>query len=65
MADKHPLEVLGSPPPVRAQFIAIGEFAISPCPHGGYWIYHQSGEGGRFKAEALEAVIKKFYGDNF
>lgn len=43
----------------------IGNFHISVFPGGGYWIRHNSGEGGRFKAELVEKAIADFYNENF
>lgn len=43
----------------------IGPFTISVFPHGGYFIRHESNEGGQFRAELLEKAIADFYNEHF
>ncbi len=51
-------------PCIEGQII-IGEYVIAECEHGGVWISRLDGEGGRFDADRLEAVIADFYEENF
>ncbi len=50
-------------PPVNA--FKIGEYTLSDTPRDGLMIYHESGEGGQFKIDALAEVVDKFYKENF
>lgn len=46
--------------------IQVGDFSISPgIEKGRVWIERSSGEGGDFRIETFEAVVRKFYNDNF
>lgn len=46
--------------------VDIGEFFIAPgISEGRVWIGRQDGEGGDFKIEDVEKVIRKFYEENF
>ena len=48
-------------PPV----LKIGEYTLTDDPQHGLMIYHESGEGGQFKVDALSEVVDKFYKENF
>lgn len=49
----------------KPQAIIIGKFRLVRM-EGGIWIGEaEGGEGGRFKEEAIEAAIEKFYAENF
>ncbi len=43
----------------------IGEYTLTNDPQHGLMIYHESGEGGQFKIDALAKVVDKFYKENF
>jgi len=49
-----------------AKKIDIGAFFVCKgMAEGCVWIGHHSGEGGDFRIEDLEAVIRKFYEERF
>lgn len=45
--------------------IQIGHYEIRKLSDGSFFIEHDSGEGGQFSADSLEAAITQFYADNF
>lgn len=50
----------------KPQAIIIGKFRVVRMATGGIWIGEaEGGEGGQFDESAIEAVIEKFYAENF
>lgn len=45
--------------------IQIGAYTLEPSSHEGYVWVMAGGEGGEFEVAKLEAVIAKFYEENF
>ena len=46
--------------------IRIGAFRLTRMATGGIWVSIEGdGEGGEFTESEIEAVIGKFYGENF
>lgn len=54
------------PHPLEREGIVIGRYTIKRgVEPGKVWIEHESGEGGDFPEESLEALLHEFYCDNF
>ncbi len=45
--------------------VKIGKYRICRQDDKSVWIQHETGEGAQFADDMLEAVIEKFYRDNF
>lgn len=49
--------------------VLIGKYAISNCPHGGFWLCKEGGEGMQVINEAsvkhLEQLLDQFWEDEF
>lgn len=56
---KMPLPILNGP------IFVIGDYEIIAATDGGYWLYHESGEGMHLPPGRLEKVIADFYKENF
>ena len=48
-----------------AQGLRVGPYTIAPAEEGKLWIHHDSGEGGRFNASELEAMIADYFNEEF
>lgn len=56
-----PINITG----VSINRITIGDYEISKINDESIFIKHESGEGGQFPLDSLEALIKQFYEDHF
>lgn len=45
--------------------ITIGPYTLTLLANSNYWIRHESGEGGEFAKEKLEAWLAEFYRKEF
>ena len=52
-------------PDVKKMPLRLGEYDIWPATDGGFWIYHESGEGMHLKPGVMEKLIGDFYKENF
>lgn len=58
MANKEgqPSRMYGGTPRVQ-----VGKYSLSKQAENSIWIEHESGEGGAFREDLLEAYIESFY----
>lgn len=43
----------------------IGDYAVMPYQHGGFWVENEIGEGMQVKEETLERALREFWHEHF
>ena len=45
----------------QQEFMAVGEYTLTPYPGGDYWLQHKDGEGMQVRKERMETLIKELW----